>query len=71
VSRLEDRLKDNQTKIDKINNLKPVIQKLLFVLVAVAIAYIVGSNILGQYVHVLAFAVLAGGVGFSIYSSGN
>jgi len=71
VSRLEDRLKDNQTKFDKINDLKPVIQNLLFVLVAVAVTYIVGSNILGQYVHVLAFAVLAGGVGFSIYSSGN
>lgn len=70
-SRLEDSVKASQKKIDQINALKPVIQSLLFVLVAVTVVYIVGSNILGQYVHVLAFAVLAGGLGYTIYSSRN
>lgn len=71
VSRLEDRVKDSQNKIDKINSIKPVVQSLIFVLIAVAIVYIVGTNILGQFVHVVAFAVLAAGLGYAIYSSGN
>jgi hypothetical protein len=71
VSHMEDRIKGSQQKIDQINAVKPIVQSLLFVLLAVAIVYIVGSNILGQYVHVLAFATLAAGVGFAIYSSRN
>lgn len=69
-SKLEQSLKDNQSKIDQIDLIKPVIQKLLYVLVAVTFVYIVGTGIFGQYVHVLAFATLAGGFGYSIYSSG-
>lgn len=71
TSRVEDGIRGSQEKIDQINSIKPVIQNLLFVLVAVAVVYIVGTSILGQFVHVLAFATLAAGVGYSIYSSSN
>lgn len=71
ISRLEDKIKGSQESIDQINTIKPIIQSLLFVLVAVVIVYIVGSNVLGQFVHVVAFATLVAGVGFSIYSSSN
>jgi len=71
LSQMEGRIKGSQEKIDQINSMKPIVQNLLFVLVAVAVVYIVGTSILGQYVHVLAFATLAAGVGYSIYSSRN
>lgn len=71
VSRLEDEVKASQAKIDQINSIKPLIQNLLFVLVAVVVVYVVGSFVLGQFVHVVAFAVLALGSGLAIYSSSN
>lgn len=70
-SRLQDSVKDSQSKIDQINAVKPKVQALIYVLVAVTIVYIVGTNILGQYVHVVAFIVLASGMGYVIYSSSN
>lgn len=71
VSRLEDQIKQSQTKIDQINTVKPVVQNLLFVLAAVLAVYAIGSTLLGQFVHVVAFIVLAAGTGFVIYSSSN
>lgn len=70
-SRLEKTMQENQTKFDQLNSTKPVIQKIIYLLVAIVFIYIVGTGILGQGVHVLAFATLAGGMGYIIYSSGN
>jgi len=71
ISRMETSIRGSQQKLDQIDSMKPLIQMLLFVLIAVAVVYIFGSFVLGQYVHVLAFATLAIGVGIAIYSSRN
>lgn len=70
-SRLQDTVKDSQSKIDKINSVQPIVQKLIYILIAVTFVYIMASSILGQLIHVLAFAILAGGVWYVIYSSDN
>jgi len=69
-SKLHDQVQDVQGKIDQINSIQPLIQKLLIVVASVAALYMVGS-FLGWIVHVLAFILLVAGIGYSIYSHSN
>jgi hypothetical protein len=69
-SRLHDQVQNMQGKIDQMSSNQPLIQHLLIVVTIVAIIYMFGS-FLGWIVHVIAFVVLAVGVGYSIYSHTN
>jgi len=69
-SALQDKVKDVQGKIDQMTSIQPLIQNLLIVVAVVAVIYMLGS-FLGWFTHVIAFIVLAAGVGYSIYSHSN
>lgn len=69
ISAYRDKLIDTQAQLDKLSTTEPLLQKLVSLLVAVVVIYLVGS-FLGGFVHTIAFIVLAGGLGYIIYSSG-
>jgi hypothetical protein len=69
-SRLHDQVQDIQNKLGQVTTLQPLIQKLLIVVAVVAGIYMFGS-FLGWIIHIVAFVVLAIGVGYSIYSQSN
>jgi hypothetical protein len=68
TERLKKQVEETQQDIDQMSSTQPIIQKLLLVLVAVAVIYAFGSFI-GTFVHTLALLVLVGGVVFVIYYS--
>ncbi len=69
-SRLHDQVQDVQNKLDQMNSIQPLIQKLLIVVTIVAVIYMAGS-FLGWITHIIAFIVLGAGVIYSIYSQSN
>lgn len=68
ASAYEDKVKDSQAKIDQMDSLQPLLQKLISLLILVAVIYVVGS-FLGGIIHTIAFVILAVGVGYIFYSS--
>ena len=68
ASAYQDKIRQNKTKINQITATEPLIQKIILLLIAVVIVYLVGT-FLGDIVHVVAFIVMVGGFGFIYYSS--
>ena len=69
ISAYRDKLITTQAGLDKIKETEPLLQKLVMLVGAVLVLYVVGS-FLGPYVHTVAFIVLVSGLGYIIYSSG-
>jgi hypothetical protein len=69
ISAYRDKLITTQAQLDKMSSTEPLLQKLVSLVVAVVVIYLLGS-FLGGIVHTIAFVVLAGGLGYIIYSSG-
>jgi hypothetical protein len=69
ISAYRDKVVKTQADIDKMASLEPLVQKFLTLLAIVAVVYLVGS-FLGGFIHTLALMILAGGIGYIIYSSG-
>jgi hypothetical protein len=69
ISAYRDKLITTQANLDKITQTEPLLQKLVMLVGAVLLLYMVGS-FMGPYVHTVAFVVLVSGLGYIIYSSG-
>lgn len=69
ISAYRDKLITTQADLDKMNQTEPLLQKLVLLVGAVLLLYMVGS-FMGPYVHTVAFVVLVSGLGYIIYSSG-
>lgn len=69
ISSYRDKLITTQAELDKMTSTEPLLQKLVYLVVAVIVIYLAGS-FLGGIVHTIAFVVLAVGLGYIIYSSG-
>lgn len=69
ISAYRNKVIDTQAQLDKLTSSEPLLQKLIFLVLAVVAIYLIGS-FLGGIVHTIAFIVLAGGLGYIIYSSG-
>lgn len=69
ISAYRDKVIKTQADIDKMASLEPLVQKFLTLLAIVAVVYLVGS-FLGGFIHTVALMILAGGIGYIIYSSG-
>lgn len=69
ISAYRDKLITTQANLDKIKETEPLLQKLVMLVGAVLVLYVIGS-FLGPYVHTVAFIVLVSGLGYIIYSSG-
>jgi hypothetical protein len=69
ISAYRDKLITTQASLDKLTETEPLLQKLLGLIGFVLVVYIVGS-FLGTFIHIVAFIILIGGLGYIIYSSG-
>ena len=69
ISAYRNKVIDTQAQLDRLTSSEPLLQKLIFLVLAVVAIYLIGS-FLGGIVHTIAFIVLAGGLGYIIYSSG-
>jgi hypothetical protein len=61
VGHIQDQILETQTQLDKMQSLQPLMQKIILLIAALAVIYIVGS-VLGTIVHLVALAVLVGGI---------
>lgn len=69
MSKYRDKIVANQAQLDTITSTQPLLQKLLMLIGVVIVLYMFGS-FLGSMLHTIALVVLAGGLGYIIYSSG-
>ena len=69
VSQLQTQVKAVNDKLSTLQSTEKLIQILLITVAIVAVLYLVVGPILGSAVHTVAFVVLIGGLGYSIYSS--
>ncbi len=69
ISAYRDKIINTQSQLDKLSSTEPLLQKLLYLVVAVVVIYLMGS-FLGGFVHTIAFIILFGGLAHIIYSSG-
>lgn len=69
ISAYRDKIVTSQAQMDKLAQTEPLLQKLVALLGVVFVLYMFGS-FLGSAIHIVAFVILAGGVGYIIYSSG-
>lgn len=58
---LQEQIRETQQDLDQIQNLQPIIQKIVALLGVVAVIYLIGS-FLGTLIHWIAFGVLAVGI---------
>lgn len=68
ISAYKDKIIRDQTTLDQISSVEPVIQKLLVLLVVVGVIYMFGS-FLGSMIHTVALVALVGGAVYIIYKS--
>lgn len=71
ADQLSKQVSNINTKLKTVENTEPLIKTLLIVVSIVAVIYLIAAPILGSMVHIVAFIVLIGGLGYAIYSSGN
>ena len=62
---LQKLISDQQTTLDQINSIQPIISGFVYTLIAVVVIYLIGS-ILGSFIHWIAFVVLVGGIYLTI-----
>jgi hypothetical protein len=70
---LQKLISDQQTTLDQINSIQPVVSGFVYTLIAVVVIYLIGS-FLGSLIHWIAFVVLLGGIYLTInngFSSGS
>jgi ABC-type transport system involved in cytochrome bd biosynthesis fused ATPase/permease subunit len=65
---LQEQIRETQSQLQQIQDLQPIIQKIIALLVAVAAVYLIGSAI-GGLVHWIAIGVLVVGI-YKIVNNG-
>jgi hypothetical protein len=71
ANQLSKQVSDVDNKLKTIQSTEPLIKTLLIVVSIVGVLYLIAGPILGSFVHIIAFIVLIGGLGYAIYSSSN
>jgi hypothetical protein len=69
VSNYQDKIQASANQINRIQQVQPVVFIFIFALGAVAIVYMFVGPLLGSTTHTVAFLILLGAFGYSIYSS--
>jgi hypothetical protein len=59
---LNERIQEAQAQLDYINNIQPVLFGILLTLIVVILVYLLGSYLLGRFVHLVAILVVGVGV---------
>jgi hypothetical protein len=61
---LTEEIRRSQSQLDYINGVIPTILYVIALLVIVSLVYILGSSLLGNYIHIVTLSILGAGIAF-------
>jgi hypothetical protein len=69
---LNENIRNTQKQLDQINNIEPILVGTIITLVLVAFIYLLGSSLLGTFVHPMALLIVGLGIAITTnFSSSN